>query len=415
MIQRLRIKFTITALLSVTVVLFVTLGVINGMNYRRILQASDEILDILAVNHGTFPPFPLPGRDDPGGALHGRPEMSPETPYEVRYFTVYFNTQSGEANVDTRRIAAVDATQAEELGKTAAQKKADRGFTGIYRFAKTEVGNDLLIIFLDCDGMLSHFHGFLTISVVTSLIGILLVFLLLAVQSGRVVRPFAESYEKQKRFITDAGHEIRTPLTIIDADAEILEMETGENEWVTDIQKQVQRLRGLTDDLIYLAKMEEKDKKMEKLPFPISETAADTLQSFQALARLQNRQLRWEIEPLLSCTGDMQSIRRLFGILLDNAVKYSDEGGKITFSLCRRGRNIQIVVCNTTKELVTAEQISHLFERFYRTDGSRNSQTGGYGIGLSIAKAIVRAHGGRISASTTDSHSLSIQILLPGR
>ena len=125
MIQRLRIKFTITALLSVTVVLFVTLGVINGMNYRRILQASDEILDILAENHGTFPPFPLPGRDDPGGALHGRPEMSPETPYEVRYFTVYFNTQSGEANVDTRRIAAVDATQAEELGKTAAQKKAN--------------------------------------------------------------------------------------------------------------------------------------------------------------------------------------------------------------------------------------------------------------------------------------------------
>ena len=246
--------------------------------------------------------------------------------------------------------------------------------------------------------MLSHFHGFLTISVVTSLIGILLVFLLLAVQSGRVVRPFAESYEKQKRFITDAGHEIRTPLTIIDADAEILEMETGENEWVTDIQKQVQRLRGLTDDLIYLAKMEEKDKKMEKLPFPISETAADTLQSFQALARLQNRQLRWEIEPLLSCTGDMQSIRRLFGILLDNAVKYSDEGGKITFSLCRRGRNIQIVVCNTTKELVTAEQISHLFERFYKVDQSHSGN--GTGLGLSIAYEIMRHLGEEMTVTS---------------
>ena len=412
MIRRLRIKFTVTAVISVAAVLFVILGIVNGINYSRVLQASDQILDILAENRGTFPVVWPPGKDGAGERPRGIPDMSPETPYEIRYFTVLLDEGGRTMAVNTSRIAAVDEVQAADYGEAAAARSATRGFMKMYRFVKAETDAGMLVIFLDCEAILSHFYSFLTISVITSFAGTAVVFFLLAAQSGKIVRPFAESYEKQRRFIADAGHEIRTPLTIIDADAEILGLETEENEWIQDIHRQVERLRDLTNDLIYLARMEGKDKKKEKVPFPVSETAVDVARSFQSLAKLRGRDLRWNIEPMLSCNGDMQSIRRLFGILLDNAVKYTDEGGSIRFSLARRGRNIQAEVWNTTRERITSEQITHLFERFYRTDASRNSETGGYGIGLSIAEAIVSAHGGKIGAFTKDGRSLCIRVLL---
>ena len=178
-----------------------------------------------------------------------------------------------------------------------------------------------------------------------------------------------------------------------------------------DIKKQIFRLRDLTEDLIFLSKMEENNRKAERMEFPISEVAAETARSFQALAKLQGKTFESSIEPLLSYTGEMKSIQRLFSILLDNALKYSPEGGKITFRLEKRGRNLWVTVSNTA-EPMSKEQISHLFDRFYRVDASRNSGTGGHGIGLSIGRAIVNAHKGKISALSPDGKSLTIQVIL---
>ena len=196
-------------------------------------------------------------------------------------------------------------------------------------------------------------------------------------RSARIVKPFSENYEKQKRFITDAGHELKTPLTIIDADAEILEMDYGENEWLSDIQNQTKRLAELTNSLIFLAKMEEEQTKIPMLEFPISDMVEETVETFQALAKVQNKTLTSDIEPMLSLKGDEKAIRRLITILLDNAVKYSGEEGKISLTLKKQKNHIHLSVWNTTEQ-ISKEQIAHLFDRFYRTDESRNSETGGY-------------------------------------
>ena len=235
--------------------------------------------------------------------------------------------------------------------------------------------------------------------------------ILVIVLSKKIVKPVIESYEKQKRFITDAGHEIKTPLTVIDADAEVLEMDCGDNEWLKDIRKQTAKLKDLTNNLIYLSRMEENQDKVVMIDFPISDIVEETAASFQALAVTQEKRFDCEIEPMLTCYGNEQNIQRLLEILLDNALKYSNAGGHISVKLKKNGKGIILSVYNTA-EHVSKENISHIFERFYRLDESRNSKTGGYGIGLSIANAIVQAHKGKITAETEDEKSLKITVQL---
>lgn len=157
--------------------------------------------------------------------------------------------------------------------------------------------------------------------------------------------------------------------------------------------------------------MEENQENVVMIDFPISDIVEETASSFQALAVTQEKTFDGEIEPMLTCYGNEQNIQRLLEILLDNALKYSNPGGHISVELKKYGKGISLSVYNTV-EYVSRENISHIFERFYRLDESRNSKTGGYGIGLSIASAIVQAHKGKITAETKDEKSLKITVLI---
>lgn len=237
--------------------------------------------------------------------------------------------------------------------------------------------------------------------------------ILLLLLSKRIVRPVAESYEKQKQFITDAGHELKTPLTIIGADADLAEMEWGENQWIQDIRRQTQRLTELTQDLIYLSRMEEEGLSLQSIDFPLSDVAEEMAHSFLPLAQNQGKRLEIAVQPMLSFRGDEKSIRQLCSILLDNALKYSPQEGELLFRLEKQGKNILLSVSNTTSQPIKKEELCHLFDRFYRTDPSRNSLIGGYGLGLSIARSIVTAHKGKIRAESPQESVLTIQVTLP--
>ena len=243
-------------------------------------------------------------------------------------------------------------------------------------------------------------------------LGLAAVLFLLLILSRRIVRPMAESYEKQRQFITDAGHELKTPMTIISADADLAEMECGENQWLTDIRRQAQRLTALTNDLIYLSRMEEEQPKLQYIDFPISDVVEEMAQSFAALARSQDKDFQVQVQPMLSFQGDEKGIRQLVSILLDNALKYSPTGGQLALRLEKQGRNLLLTVSNTGAQPMEQDKLPHLFDRFYRTDQSRNSQSGGYGLGLSIAKSIVSAHKGKIRAESHDGTQLSMQVTL---
>ena len=346
---------------------------------------------------------------------HDRSEIRrQEMPYESRYFSVTMNDAEDVLGVDTGKIAAVDMEAAVDYARQALESGKTRGFIGDYRWLRAETEEGTLLLFLDCGRSLDTFRSFLLTSVAVSLLGLLAVFLLILAFSGRVVRPVAESYEKQKRFITDAGHEIKTPLAIIEADADVLEMELeGESEWLSDIRLQTRRLTDLTNDLVYLSRMEERQNAAQQVDFPLSDVVDETAQSFQSRAMQKRQTFTAGIEQNLTLHGDEKAIRQLVSILLDNAVKYAPEGGRIELRLERQGRNAALSVWNTTATRIPRESMDRLFDRFYRTDPSRSSATGGHGIGLSIAKAVVTAHRGKITAETADEQSLRITAQLP--
>ncbi len=310
------------------------------------------------------------------------------------------------ANVDVSKISAIDREKAIMFAN---KVKDDKGFIGEYRYIVSDDIVGTRITFLDCGRKLGSFNKFLISSILMSVVGYAAVFVIIFILSGRIIKPISEAYEKQKRFITDAGHEIKTPLTIINANADILEMELGTpNESLADIKEQTKRLRSLTEDLVMLSRMEEATEQMPKIEFPISEVVAETASSFKNLAVNEGKEFVCNIEPMLTLNGNDKAIRQLVSILLDNALKYSSTGSTVALTLAKQNRSVILSVYNTVAGEINPEQLKYVFDRFYRTDLSRNSQTGGHGIGLSIAKAIVTSHDGKIKAYTNDGKSFIV-------
>ena len=445
MIRKLRLKFILVSMLSVTIVMVLLIGVINIMNYKSVVKSADRILSMLTDGGGRFPG--ITGRNQETGSERSRSgsrrdsrnpedflrwmtrfssdenENNPELRYESRFFSVTLDLSGEVKSTRTDRISAVDSEDAAEMAREIYLSGNVVGFKGDYRFRKTINPNNnmILIIFYDCGRSLSNVRSFLFTSIAISLICLFMVYILIAVFSKAVIRPAAEAYEKQRQFITDAGHELKTPLAIINADADVLDMELGvdgeeetSNEWLADIRKQTSRLTELTSNLIYLAKTEEGTREaFTFVDFPVSDVIAQEAESFKGPAQAAGKNLDIKIEDNLSMNGDQKAIRQLVDIFLDNAIKYSPEGGTISVKLKKSGRYIGLTVTNSTKTPVTKEHTKHMFDRFYRTDASRNSDTGGYGIGLSIAKSIVEIHKGKISANSQDGSKLTMSAVMP--
>lgn len=407
MIKKLRLRLVAASMLSLLLVLAVIEGMVGILNYRKIVRDADGILEVLEQNAGNFP------RRFPGEKMDGGRFLSPELPYESRYFSVLFNEKGNIIFTDTGKVASIDTGKAVEYAQTIMEKGTQAGFMDDYRYCVSGNGTETRVIFLDCRRELDSFQNLIVTACMVTLAGFLAVLVLMIYVSARIVKPLSDNYEKQKRFITDAGHELKTPLTIINADAEVLEMDLGENEWLKDIQNQTRRMSDLTNALVALARMEEGQQTEMRIDFPLSDIAEETVSAFQAPALIQGKTLISSIAPMISMKGEEKAIRELLTILLDNALKYSDEGGRIEVTLEKQKNRIVLSVFNTA-ESVKKEHLAHLFDRFYRTDASRNSQTGGYGLGLSIAAATAASHRGKIKAETEDEKSLRITVTFPG-
>ena len=419
MIRDLRKKFILVAMLSTMLVLTAIMGVVNFSNYREMLDRADEMTALLEQNDGKFPEEPSWHEQDDTETPPAKPEndekdksrFSVETPFETRYFTVTVDENGEVTDCDLDRIAAVDEETAEEYTQTAQQKNKTTGFQGIYRYRVTETEDGAKYVFLDCRREISNFRTVLVTTISVSLLGLAAVFVLVVIFSRMVFRPVEESIQKQKRFITDASHELKTPLTIIDANIEVMEMESGESQWTKSTRKQIQRLSGLVQQLVTLSRLDEEKGLEEKCEFNLSEAVSECVQPYESLAQTREKNLTLNKEEDITYTGDERSIRQLAGILMDNAVKYSSENGNITLTLKKKGKKIFLEVYNDADDLPQGK-LDVLFERFYRLDSSRNSGTGGSGIGLSMAKAIVQAHKGKITAGNKNGRGLTITVIL---
>ena len=408
MIKKLRKKFISIAMISVIVVLTVIMTAINIANFISIDSNAQKRIEILEENGGKFSdkPFFRDREDD-----FKENKLSPEMPFETRYFTVTLDSNANVSEINTGRIAAVSSSAAEDYAKKLYEENREKGFIETYKYTRTESDGKIMYIFLDIGRELDTFYSFFTASVIISLAGSLLVFIMVVIFSSIAVRPVAQSYEKQKRFITDASHEIKTPLAIIDANAEVIEMIDGENEWTQSIRKQIKRLTSLTEKLVYLSRMDEDGYEMQMVSFDISQATEEMTELFNTASQARGIKLKTEAEAGLSCYGNEAAIRQLISIMMDNALKYTNENGVIEVKLKSAGRSRIMTFYNTVDEIEKGK-LEFLFERFYRLDKSRNSETGGHGIGLSVAKAITEAHGGKISAESTDGKSIIFTITL---
>lgn len=409
MVEKLRKKFILISVSAVFVVVFIIALSSNLANYAQIERNTDELLGVLVENDGYFPKkvnhdfeFKLP------------PKMSPEAPFSTRFFTVKTDNQGNIFEVDTGKISAASNEQALNYANNVLNSKKTSGFIDDYKYKIANKEYGLFIVFVDVGRDLQIFYSFLRSSLIIGLIGIVAVFIIVLIFSKRAIAPIAESYEKQKQFITDAGHELKTPLTIISTNTDVLEIENGENQWTKSIHNQVLKLSNLVESLVSLTRMDEEKNQLTKKNFSLSDLVLGTAEQFQELSKSYDKDLVLNIEKDISYYGDEQSIILLTSILLDNALKYALKGSSISISLNKLGKHYILQTINQADDL-NVGSYDIFFERFYRSNSSRNSKSGGYGIGLSLAKSIVLKHKGKIKAESLDGKTIifSVQLQKP--
>lgn len=428
--RRLRRKFILVAMGAVTVVLTLIIAGINIVNYSHVCKMADARLDYILAGKGSID-WEDESRTDSGnggdtstgmvadgdraGARVGHFEgMTAESPFDTRYFTVTL-VEGQVVDVNTARIAAVDAKRAARIAMGLDSKGLTSGFSGNYRYTTTAQGEKTTYVFVDCSRELASFHSFLSASVAISCIGWLAVLAIVTVASGAVIRPMVESYSKQKRFITDASHEIKTPLAVIDAANEVQEIESGESEWTQSIHEQVARLTALTERLVFLARMDEGSAGFTMATIDLSEAVDTAATPFESVAVSRGKRLSTSIASGVRAHADAAAVAQVVELLLDNATRYASEGSVIELSLRAVSRgagkgSAELVVSNAVDELPEGD-LDRLFDRFYRADVSRSSKTGGSGVGLSVVRAIAEAHGGSATVSGHD-HQITFTVRL---
>ncbi len=439
MVRKLQRKFILIVALVLFLVLGGLVGAVNGINYWQTKQKTDVLLNMLVDNDGSFPqnnpnddkgkqgqppetsdsaasadsttPTGQPPENgtpagekpqspDGGQSFLSAFEFSAETPFETRYFSVTTTDDGAAWTTELSHIASVTESEAEEYAAKVKEKGKSEGKTGVFRYRMVQTDEKLLIVFVDCSRDTQNVESVAAISCFVAAGCYLLVLILVILCSRKAIRPVIESMEKQKQFITDAGHELKTPIAIISANTEVIEMCEGESEWTESIHHQTERLTSLVTQLLTLAKMDEGGGELELKEWNASETIMDAVTSFEAPAVTKQITLQTDIAEELRMEGDAARIHQLVSLLVDNAVKYTPEGGTIRVRWWKNGKKAGFSVQNTCDTLPDGD-LNRLFDRFYRADASRARESGGYGIGLSVAAAIVQAHKGKITAERT--------------
>lgn len=434
MVKQLQKKFIISAMLAVTILLVVLIGGINVFNYLTTSNDNDRLMEMLCYNFETstkwnadttdntqspqsingtqknttadisgsqnnpdFPPQdngtkPPDDKKNNGFGRHDKNAVD-----SARYAAVAIDKNGNIIRTDVTHISSLTEDEVtaitEALKNTASGTGTYNGF--LYRISETKRAEGKVIILLDNGMQISSFFTVLFISVGAGIFGWLLMLLLVILLSKKTIAPVARSIEKQKQFVTNAGHEIKTPLAIILANTDAMELHNGENKWSKNIRAQTLRLSGLMQNLLMLAKMDESSAKLPMCSFDISTAAEDTVNAFIEPAALKGVMIEQDIQKGLQLNGNRDSIVQLITVLLDNAVKYTESGGMIRANLSGNDKNIALSIANTCEPIDHPEK---LFDRFYRGDSARTQKNGGYGIGLSVAQAIAELHKGTITA-----------------
>ena len=401
MIRTLQRKFIVTAMIAVSVLLLVLLGGINLANALSSSRQSDQLLEVLAAQED-FGPTPREQTEAPGEPERTR---SPQNPFlrapdeddrmTALTFSVRFDAAGEAESVRLERIASLGEEEAVSLAREALASGRSTGRLGERKFRIVEpAAGCRTVVFLDVSSQRFELLRVAALSALLGLLAWIAMLALVAALSRRAIRPIAENIERQRRFVTDAGHELKTPLAIILANLDAMELRGGENKYSRNIRSQASRLSTLMQNLLTLARIDEKAAAPDRAPLSLSELCRESAEMFRAGAELRQIALTADIAEGVTVSGNRAMLQQLLSTLLDNAVKYCPDGGAISLRLRQEDRAVLRIANSVGDE---RPELDRLFDRFYRSDSAR-SQKGGFGIGLSAAQAIVRQHRGEIAA-----------------
>lgn len=401
MIRRLQIKFVSLAMLAVIAITIMVFGITVIELLMSTERQIDELIGLIGENDGVIPEYREKENED---------FISKASKFTTRYFTAKVDKNGEIIDKNTQFINKLSNEEIEKMVNIALKDNDSLGYYKKYRYKIFNQGDNAMLVFLDCNMMLNYLNTTINRATMIILIGIIIIFIAVTTFSKRILKPMIENIEKQRQFITNAGHELKTPLAVIKADVDVLEMTVGEdNEWIESIKNQSDRLNTLIRNLLNLANTEEGKVSLEKTEFSITDLINEQITEFKAL--LKEKKIVFNKKNNVKMFADYEMIKQLIIILLDNARKYTPDGGKIEIKTFKQGKKTRIEIANEC-ENAGSIKVNKLFERFYREDKSRNQKKEGYGIGLSIAKSIVDLHNGKISAEITKNKMINFKIII---
>lgn len=408
MLTKMRRQVVLTAMLSIFIVMFLLVALINIVNYTILERQTDQTLaHIFDVESSPSAP------ETDGSAPPQEFQKTPIRDYDdtTIFFVAHLDADKTVTEITSVSASSLDREAAEQLAEEASSGQKTDGYLQPYRYRISTTDDETLIVFLNVSKDVSFMKTLLRLSLLVVAASLLLAFLLVLLLSKKAVRPFVQNYEQQKRFITDASHELKTPLTSISTSLDVLDNEGEQNEWLSNIRQQTDHMSEMVRDLVMLSRLDEANPFPQTEMFSLSEAAWEIAEGFQYRTRAEGKQFETEIAEHVRLQGDSSSIRTMLSTLLDNAVRYSDEGGTIRLTIEEIKGRACVDVFNTCAFQLPVD-LDRLFDRFYRPDEFRSASTGGTGIGLSIVKSVAEAHGGEVSASCPDDRSLHICVIL---
>ena len=406
MIQKLQKRFFRIALLALTAAMVLVTMAVNVANWINVRYELYETLETVAASGNGQMGFV--GFDRKSRHMKGMLN-------EARTFTVCISSD-GSVSVSTMgKEQELSDKAASALAMQAAGSGGRSGFLDDYLFlCADQQDGETRIVFLNCETRLSAVRRLFLFSCCACAIGIALAALFVAKASSKAIRPIEENMRRQKRFITDAGHELKTPLSVIAANMDVLDMDIPNNPWVQSTQKQTELMGKLVEELVYLSRMEEAETPLEFRTLLLQPLMEEVSEPFSMMATTKGQSFTVFVPDGLQLDADEPSLTRLISVLCDNAVKYAPEGDTIVLKAEAEGRFVRIGTENATTEPLNDEDCRHLFDRFFRADPSRSKEKrGGFGIGLAIAAAIAEKHGGTAEATLVENGRIRISFCIP--
>ena len=382
--------------MSILVVLWVgTLGIIYASSYFEMKNQNEQMLQTHAQMYVLPPHFEGMGRPMPGGDHGFKPGFDPEAPkFQLStFYTVAISYDGKVLEIKNNPATVYSDDTLEQMAKNIIKESKSTGTLDNLTFLKTDKNGYILVAFMDNTVVNESAMTLFRYTLIFGGVALVVFFFLSRFLAKKIVAPLEESYQKQRQFISDAGHELKTPVSVVSANAELLVRQIGDNQWLQNIQYENERMGMLVGQLLDLARTENVTPQMEHIDF--SRLVAGETLPFESVAFEKELALNTAITSGIAVEGNGAQLKQLTSILLDNAIRHSKPAGEVRLTLTGDHGIAELSVINTGDEIPT-EHRDKIFERFYRMDPVRSGEDKHYGLGLAIAKAIVAAHHGHI-------------------